>query len=296
MHTPKVRAIRHFLISKLKFIIATSLKTLVKQFSCSWSMLLWTGSCDATSNIGVEYIWLFTVFLFFSFTSQYTFSSTPTSFFKGSVAPHNFFSSTKLDSQSTSVLFSHFALPKYNFSFHYEHRKKKFVGNFFMLLLIWWWCKKKSSLLNNILLSCKQQKNCSFWQCIRVCTLFFFHHTNSPVYMHFFLSFFSRKVSLSSLFTPSFIQYWHYVQRQLVVVSFFFVMCIRRTKKKELFTHKKKRANIFLSCTSSVFWITDIFSNHHPMQYRRVLGWLGDRLALFVVAQRPSASRVLCVF
>lgn len=32
----------------------------------------------------------------------------------------------------------------------------------------------------------------------------FFHHTNSPVYMHFFLSFFSRKVSLSSLFTPSF--------------------------------------------------------------------------------------------
>lgn len=129
-----------------------------------------------------------------------------------------------------------------------------------------------------------------------MCTLFFFHHTNSPVYMHFFLSFFSRKVSLSSLFTPSFHTILTLCATATCGGELFFRDVHSKDEKKSFLLTKKKRANIFLSCTSSVFWITDIFSNRHPMQCRRVLGWLGEIDSLSLLLHNVRVLREFFVY
>jgi hypothetical protein len=119
------------------------------------------------------------------------------------------------------------------------------------------------------------------------CVHSFFHHTNSPVYIcTFFLLFFFEKYLSRLYLLPLFIQYWHYVQRQLVVVSFF-SWCAFEGRKKSFSLTKKKASEYFLSCASSVFWITDIFSNRHPTCNAEEF-WGGSEIdSLFVVAQ-PS--------
>lgn len=99
----------------------------------------------------------------------------------------------------------------------------------------------------------------------------FFHHTNSPVYICTFFLFFSK--SISRLYLLPLIQYLLTLYATALVVVSFFSWCAFEGRKS--FSLTKKRANIFLSCTSSVFWITDIFFLHHqhhhlPMQCRRV--------------------------
>lgn len=164
-----------------------------------------------------------------------------------------------------------------------------------MLLLIWWWCKK-SSLLNNILLSCKQQKKIVLSGNVSECVHSFFSpHQLSCIYALFSFFFFSKSISLVSIY--SLLSYntdtmcngnlWWWA---------FFSWCAFEGRKKELFTHKKKRANIFLSCTSSVFWITDIFSNRHPMQCRRVLGWLGEIDSLSLLLHNVRVLREFFVY
>lgn len=99
--------------------------------------------------------------------------------------------------------------------------------------------QKKSSLLNNILYFRTEHKKLFFLAMYpSVYTLFF--TTNSPVEICI-CTFSFRKVSLVYL-PPSFsytIFSLTLCATVLVVVSFFFVMCIRRTKKS--FTHKKER-------------------------------------------------------
>lgn len=98
-----------------------------------------------------------------------------------------------------------------------------------------------------------------------VYTLFF--TTNSPVeiYIYKFICTFSfRKVSLVYL-PPSF--FLHYFLSDTMCNGTwylwwwaFFSWCAFEGRKKASLT---KKSECFLSCTSSVFWITDIFSFYH---------------------------------
>lgn len=144
-----------------------------------------------------------------------------------------------MDSQSTSVLFSLFGLPKYNFSFNYEHRNK-IRRKFFCCF---WYDGAKNSLLNNILLSCKQQKNCSFWQYPSV--LFF--TTPTLLYIYALFSYFFRKVSLVSIYSPLYNIYWHYMQRHLWWWAFFRDV---HSKDEKAF-HSQKKERIFF-CPAQV--------------------------------------------
>lgn len=179
-------------------------------------------------------------------------------------------------------------------------KKKKNSSEIF--LCFWWWCTKKSSLLNNILLSCKQHTKKLFFLAMypSVYTLFF-HHTNSPLYIctFFFILFFSRKVSRSSLFTP------FYTILTLCATATcggeLFFRDVHSKDEKELFTHKniKKRANIF--CPAQVPSFGSLISsppppNAMPKSFRVALSLLLLLLLAFFLLSNVRVLREFFVY
>lgn len=133
----------------------------------------------------------------------------------------------------------------------------------------------------------EQQKKIVLSGNVSECVHFFFHHTNSPVYMHFFLSIFFEKY-ISSLFTPPYTDTM--CSAPTCGGELFFVMCIRRTKKSSF--HSQKKRAIFFLCPAQVPSFGSLISFSPTTQLYNEECFKGgseiDSLSTFVVALQTS--------